>query len=125
MKSVNKFAYVSILVAAGLFFGCSKCDKGGAGQCAAASKTYKPLVGTNAFAVVVSDYGKMHADPLLRVFNDLAEKKSKEIGEAVKNSSPEALPEKLAKYSEMSQEEVIRHFYGIEPADLKWGVGAL
>ena len=125
MKSVKKFAYVSILVAAGLFCGCSKCDKGGAGQCATASKTYKPLVGTNAFAVVVSDYGIMHADPLFRIFNDLAEKKSKEIGEAVKNSSPEAVPEKLAKYSEMSREEVFRHFYGVEPADLKWGVGAL
>ena len=125
MKSVDKFAYVSILVAAGLFCGCSKCDKGGAGQCATATKTYRPLVGTNAFAVVVSDYGKMHADPLLRAFNDLAEKKSKEIGEAVKNGSPEAVPEKLARYSEMSREDAIRHFYGVEPTDLKWGVGAL
>ena len=125
MKSVDKFAYVSILVAAGLFCGCSKCDKGGAGQCATVSKTYKPLVGTNAFAVVVSDYGKMHGDPLLRAFNDLADKKSKEIGEAIQTDAPEKIPEKLKKYSEMSREEVVRHFYGVEPADLKWGVGAL
>ncbi len=125
MKSVNKFAYVSILVAASLFCGCSKGDKGGAGQCAQATKTYSPLVGTNAFAVVISDYGKMHGDPLLRAFNDLAEKKSKEIGEAIQTDAPETIPEKLKKYSEMSREEVVRHFYGVEPADLKWGVGAL
>ena len=125
MKSVNKFACMSILVAAYLFCGCSKCNKDGAGQCASVAKTYKPLVGTNAFAVVVADYGKMLADPLLLAFNDLAEKKSKEIGEAIKGKSPETVPEKLAKYSEMSRDDAIRHFYGVEPSDIKWGVGAI
>ena len=125
MKLNGKFTYVPLFVAACLFCGCSKCDKGGAGQCAPAAKTYSPLVGTNAFAIVVSDYGRMHADPLFRIFNDLAEKKSKEIGEAVRKGSPEAVPEKLAKYSEMSREDAIRHFYGVEPADLKWCVGAI
>jgi hypothetical protein len=121
MKSVTKFAFMSMLVAACLFSGCSRENKSDAGKCTA----YKPLVGADAFAVVVADYGKMHADPLLRAFNDLAEKKSKEIGEAIQTDAPETIPEKLKKYSEMSREEVVRHFYGVEPADLKWGVGAL
>ncbi len=125
MKSVTKFAYMSMLVAACFFCGCSKGSKSDAGKSTAAAKAYKPLVGADAFAVVVADYGKMHADPLLRAFNDLAEKKSKEIGEAVKADAPEKIPEKLEKYSKMSREDAIRHFYGVEPADIKWGVGAL
>ncbi len=125
MKSVTKFAYMSMLVAACLFSGCSKGNKGDAGKITAAAKAYKPLVGADAFAIVVADYGKMHGDPLFRAFNDLAEKKSKEIGEAVKADAPEKIPEKLEKYSKMSREDAIRHFYGVEPADLKWGVGAL
>ena len=125
MKSVTKFAYMSMLVAACLFCGCSRGNKSDAGKSVAAAKAYKPLVGADAFAVVVADYGKMHADPLLRAFNDLAEKKSKEIGEAVKADAPEKIPEKLEKYSKMSREDAIRHFYGVEPADIKWGVGAL
>ncbi len=125
MKSVTKFAYMSMLVAACLFCGCSRGNKGDAGKSAAAAKAYKPLVGADAFAVVIADYGKMHTDPLLRAFNDLAEKKSKEIGEAVKADAPEKIPEKLEKYSKMSREDAIRHFYGVEPADIKWGVGAL
>lgn len=125
MKSVSKFAFVSILGAVSLFLGCSKCGQSREGQCASASKTYSPLVGTNAFAVVISDYGKTFGDPLLRAFNDLAEKKSKEIGEAVKAKSPEKLPDKLEKYSRMSQDDAIRHFYGVDPSDMKWCVGAL
>ena len=125
MKFVERFACMSMLVAACLFCGCSKCDKDGAGQCASVAKTYKPLVGTNAFAVVVADYGKMLSDPLLIAFNDLAEKKSKEISEAINKKSPETVPEKLAKYSEMSRDDAIRHFYGVEPSDIKWGVGAI
>ena len=56
MKSVNNCAYMSMLVAACLFCGCSRGNADGVGQVTAA-KTYKPLVGTNAFAVVVADYG--------------------------------------------------------------------
>ena len=72
MKSVTKFAYMSMLVAACLFCGCSRGNKGDAGKSAAAAKAYKPLVGADAFAVAVADYGKMDGDPLLRAFNDLA-----------------------------------------------------
>jgi hypothetical protein len=123
MKSVNKYAYMSMLVAVCLFCGCSRGNANGVNQGAAAA--YKPLVGTNAFAVVVADYGRVHADPLIRAFNDLAEKKSKEISDAIKAGSPEKVPEKLAKYSEMSRADAIRHFYGVEPSDIKWSVCAL
>ena len=125
MKSVNKCAYMSMLVAACLFCGCSKGNADGVDQGAAVAKTYKPLVGTNAFAVVIADYGKLHSDPLLRAFTDLAEKKSKEISDAIATESPEKIPEKLAKYSEMSRDDAIRHFYGVEPSDIKWSVCAL
>ncbi len=125
MKSVTKFTYMSMFVAVCFFCGCSKCDKSGVEKGESAAKSYKPLVGADAFAVIVADYGKMHADPLLRAFNDLAEKKSKEIGETVKADAPEKIPGKLEKYSKMSREDAIRHFYGVEPSDIKWGVGAL
>ena len=125
MKSVNKFSYMSMLVAACLFCGCSRGNADDVGQGAPVAKSYKPLVGTNAFAVVVADYGKVHSNPLLRAFNDLAEKKSKEISEAITAESPEKVPEKLARYSEMSRDDAIRHFYGIEPSDMKWSVCAL
>ena len=124
MKSVAKFAYMSMLAVC-LFCGCSRGNKGDAGKSAAAAKAYKPLVGADAFAVAVADYGKMDGDPLLRAFNDLAEKKSKEIGEAVKTDAPEKIPEKLEKYSKMSREDAVRHFYGVEPSDMKWGICAL
>jgi hypothetical protein len=123
MKSVIKFAFVTLLAAACLFCGCSK-RKTEEGKAALAGKSYSPLVGTNAFAVVVTDYGKMLGNPLFRIFNDLCERKAKEFGEAFKDVSDEKVPEALAMYSKMTKDEAVRHFYGIEPSDFKWGMGA-
>ena len=124
MKSVIKFAFVTLLAAACVFCGCSK-RKAEGGKAAPSEKLYNPLVGTNAFAVVVTDYGKMLGNPLFRVFDELCERKAKEFGEAFKNASDEKVPEALAKYSKMTKAEAVRHFYGIEQSDFKWGMGAL
>ena len=125
MKSVAKFAFLTLLAAAFLSSGCSNRKKEVGGACTSAGKSYRPLVGTNAFAVVVADYGKILGDPLVRAFDELGERKAKEFGEAFKDVSAEKVPDPLAKYSEMTKDEAIRHFYGIEPSDLKWGMGAI
>ena len=125
MKSVIKFSVLPLLAAASLFCGCSKGEAGDGGKAAPAEKSYDPLVGTNAFAVVVADYGKMQGNPLLCAFNDLCERKAKEFGEAFKDAADEKVPEALAKYGKMTKDEAIRHFYGIEPTDFKWGMGVL
>ena len=125
MKSVYSFSCTSMLVAACLFCGCSRENAKAPGSGASAPKSYEPLVGTNAFAVAVCDDRKAHSNQPLLAFCDLVGKKSREITDAISAEFPDKVSEKLAKYYGMSCDDAIRHFYGVEPSDIKWRVCAL
>ncbi len=126
MKAVITFAFSSLFAAAAMFCGCSRQKPGDASASeASAEKTYRPLVGTNAFAIMFSDSARSLADPVAQAFQSLAERKAKELNEVLSAETPEKIPASLAKYSSMSQAESIRHFLGLEPEELKWTLAAL
>ena len=117
MKSVTKFAYMSMLAAA-----CLSCGCGGRKE---EVRLFQPLAGKDALAVAVVDYGKMRENPSFRSFKELAEKKGIEFNEAMQKGQSKMLSEKLARYGKMTGDDFIREFYGVEPSDLKWSMWAL
>ena len=80
MKSVITFALSPLFAAVVLFCGCSRQKPGdGSVPGAPAEKTYQPLVGTNAFAIMFTDSAKSFADPVAQAFQALAERKAKAV----------------------------------------------
>ena len=125
MKSVITFAFSPLFAAVILFCGCSRQKPGDASAPEApAERTYQPLVGTNAFAIMFTDSAKSFADPVAQAFQSLAERKGREFNEALAAETGEKMSASLAKYNAMSQADSMRHFFGLEPEDMKWCLAA-
>ncbi len=124
MKSIVSFSLSMVFAAAVLCVGCSRQKPEGVSGPEATERIYRPLVGTNAFAIVFSDGAKSFADPVARAFRTLAERKAREFNAAFLVESGRKMPASLAKYSAMSKAESIRHFFGLEPEDMKWSLAA-